>query len=41
LARWTRALERLTGPGVAELQRAARRRHRGRPHVNLMMADAY
>jgi hypothetical protein len=39
--RWREQLAALTGPHVDELQRAAARRHSGRPHVNLMMADAY
>jgi len=37
-ARWTDELARL---GIAELTAASRQRFRGRPHVNLMMADAY
>ena len=39
--RWTDELGRMTGDEIAELQAASRRRFRGRPHVNLMMADAY
>ncbi|HEY6038445.1 MAG TPA: C45 family autoproteolytic acyltransferase/hydrolase [Kofleriaceae bacterium] len=37
-ARWTDELARL---GIAELTAASRKRFRGRPHVNLMLADAY
>ena len=37
-ARWTDELDRL---GIAELAIASKRSFRGRPHVNLMMADAY
>lgn len=37
-ARWTEELSRL---GIAELTAASNRTFRGRPHVNLMMADAY
>jgi len=36
---WQSELESLTG--VDELQAAGRRRWRGKPHVNLLMADAY
>jgi hypothetical protein len=36
--RWTDELGRL---GIAELTTASKRSFRGRPHVNLMMADAY
>jgi hypothetical protein len=36
--RWTDELARL---GIAELTAASKRAFRGRPHVNLMMADAY
>jgi hypothetical protein len=39
--RWRDELAALTGDGVAELQAAARRRHRGAPRANLMMVDAY
>jgi hypothetical protein len=39
--RWADELERLSGPDVEELKAAARRKYRRRPHVNLMMADAY
>lgn len=39
--RWSDELARLSGPHVDELKAAARRRYRGRPHVNLLMADAY
>ncbi|MGN6105024.1 MAG: C45 family autoproteolytic acyltransferase/hydrolase, partial [Kofleriaceae bacterium] len=39
--RWRDELERLEGAGLDELRAQARRRHRGRPHINLMMADAY
>ena len=38
---WSAELAGLAGDGVAELQAAARKRYRSRPHVNLMMADAY
>jgi len=39
---WLAELETLSGTdGVDELQAAARRRWRGKPHVNLLMADAY
>jgi hypothetical protein len=34
-------LAALHGDGVGELQAQARRRHRGAPRANLMMADAY
>jgi hypothetical protein len=37
-ARWS---EELSDLGIAELTAASHRRFRGRPHVNLMMADAY
>ena len=36
--RWTEELDRL---GISELTIAAKRSFRGRPYVNLMMADAY
>jgi len=39
--RWLDELAALTGPHVDELQAASRRRYRRRPHVNLMMVDAY
>ncbi|MBA3394320.1 MAG: hypothetical protein H0T89_16865 [Deltaproteobacteria bacterium] len=39
--RWRDELSRLSGEGVDELRTQARRRHSGRPHANLMMADAY
>jgi len=39
--RWTDELSRLSGPHVKELKVASRRRYRRRPHVNLMMVDAY
>ena len=39
--RWTDELSRLAGPDVDELKAAARRKYRRRPHVNLMMVDAY
>ncbi|HEV7559510.1 MAG TPA: C45 family autoproteolytic acyltransferase/hydrolase [Kofleriaceae bacterium] len=38
---WLEELSTLTGEGIDELRSAATRRFRGRPHVNLMMADAY
>jgi hypothetical protein len=38
---WLDELATLTGDGVDELRAAATRRFRGRPHVNLMLADAY
>jgi len=39
--RWVDELSRLSGPHVEELKVAARKRYRGKPHVNFMMADAY
>ncbi len=39
--RWTDELSRLSGPHVDELKFASRRKYRRRPHVNLMMVDAY
>ena len=39
--RWRDELAALTGDGLDELHAQARRRHRGVPHVNLMMVDAY
>lgn len=39
--RWRDELAALRGAGLDELQAAARRRHRGVPHANLMMVDAY
>ncbi|HEY5944054.1 MAG TPA: C45 family autoproteolytic acyltransferase/hydrolase [Kofleriaceae bacterium] len=39
--RWNDELAQLSGPHVEELKAAARKRFRRRPHVNLMMADAY
>jgi hypothetical protein len=39
--RWSDELQRLSGPHVDELKAAARRKYRSRPHVNLMMVDAY
>jgi hypothetical protein len=39
--RWIDELSRLSGPHVDELKVAARKRYRGKPHVNFMMADAY
>ena len=39
--RWRDELAALRGDGLGELQAAARRRHRGVPHANLMMVDAY
>ena len=39
--RWAAELEALSGPHVDELKAAARRPYKRRPHVNLMMADAY
>jgi hypothetical protein len=39
--RWTDELSRLSGPHVEELKVAARTPYRRRPHVNLMMVDAY
>lgn len=39
---WLAELDTLSGlDGIDELQTAARRRWRGKPHVNLLMADAY
>nr|HEX4315898.1 C45 family autoproteolytic acyltransferase/hydrolase [Kofleriaceae bacterium] len=40
-ARYADQLAALRGDGVAELQAAAKRRWRGKPHANLMMHDAY
>lgn len=40
-ARWRDELARLDGDGVAELHAAARKRHRGHPHINLGMVEAY
>lgn len=40
-SRWTHELAGMTSPEVSELQAAAHRPFRGRPHVNLLMADAY
>lgn len=39
--RWRCELDALRGDGVDELQAHARKRHRGIPHANLMMVDAY
>jgi hypothetical protein len=39
--RWVDELSRLSGPYVEELKVAARKKYRGKPHVNFMMADAY
>ena len=39
--RWDDALAGLTGDHVDELRARAREPHRGRPHANLMMVDAY
>jgi hypothetical protein len=39
--RWADELAQLSGPHVDELKVAVRRKYRGRPHVNLMMVDAY
>jgi Tfp pilus assembly protein PilF len=39
--RWTEELALLSGPHVDELKAAARKKYRRRPHVNLMMVDAY
>ncbi len=40
-ARWMDELARLDGPLVEDLKARARKPYRGRPAVNLMMADAY
>lgn len=40
-SRWNDELQRLSGPHVEELKTAAKKKYRGRPHVNFMMADAY
>lgn len=40
-SRWTDELQRLSGPHVEELKTASKKKFRGRPHVNFMMADAY
>jgi hypothetical protein len=39
--KWTDELGRLQGPDVEELKAASRKKYRGKPHVNFMMADAY
>jgi hypothetical protein len=39
--RWRDALGRLSGDGCDELRARSRDHHRGRPHANLMMVDAY
>jgi hypothetical protein len=39
--RWAEELARLSGPDVDELKAAVRHRYRRRPHVNLLMVDAY
>jgi hypothetical protein len=39
--RWTEELARLPGADLDELRAASSRKWRGRPHANLMMADAY
>jgi hypothetical protein len=39
--RWRDELARLSGDGVEELRRHAKRRGRGKPYANLMMVDAY
>jgi hypothetical protein len=41
--RWRDELAHLDprAPGVDELQARGKRKHGGRPHVNLMMVDAY
>jgi hypothetical protein len=39
--RWSDEIALLSGPHVDELKAAARKKYRGRPHVNLMMVDAY
>jgi hypothetical protein len=39
--RWREDLAALRGDGVDELRAQAQRRHRGVPHANLMMVDAY
>ncbi len=39
--RWRAELAAMSGPDVADCQAAALRRHSGKPHVNLMMMDAY
>lgn len=38
---WLGELAAMTAPEVVDLQRAATRPFRGKPHVNLMMLDAY
>jgi hypothetical protein len=38
---WIGELARLDGDGVDELRVRARARHRGAPHANLLMVDAY
>ena len=39
--RWNDELGRLSGDGVDELRARGKQHHRGRPHANLMMVDAY
>lgn len=39
--RWNNELSRLSGDGVDELRARGKQQHRGRPHANLMMVDAY
>ena len=39
--RWADDLAQLSGPHVEELKVASRQKYRRRPHVNLMMVDAY
>lgn len=39
--KWGDELAHLSGPHVEELQAASRKKYKGKPHVNFMMADAY
>lgn len=39
--RWTDELSQLSGDGIEEIRAGVSRKYRGRPHVNLMLADAY
>jgi len=40
-SKWADELAHLSGPNVEELKVASRKKHRGKPHVNFMMNDAY
>lgn len=39
--RWNRELGGLSGDGLDELRARGKQHHRGKPHANLMMVDAY